>query len=401
MTAHTMRFSSRVDGLGGTRVAAWDIHHAAFEAQRRGENVILLSVGDPDFASPAPIIDAAIASLKAGDTHYTDVPGRPALRAAIAREHGRHAGQSVSAENVVVLAGAQNAVFSASLCLLDAGDEAVVFDPVYLTYEACIRAAGAVPVSVPTRVDTGFRIDPAALAAAVTPRTRAIFLTNPSNPTGVMCTRGELEAIAAVAREHDLWVVSDEVYGALTFERAHVAIASLPGMAERTVTVSSLSKSHAMTGWRAGWIVAPRALAAHVENLAICMLYGLPGFVQQAALAAIGCAEMVTAQMREVYRHRRDLTIERLAGVPGLRCLRPEAGMFMMVDVRGTGLSAHAFSWALFRQEGVSVLDASAFGSCADGFVRLCFTVADEQLVDACERIARFAKTCTISTEVA
>ncbi|MBV8566015.1 MAG: aminotransferase class I/II-fold pyridoxal phosphate-dependent enzyme [Methylobacteriaceae bacterium] len=390
--ARPMRFSTRVGGLGGRRAAAWDIHTAASAARARGEDIILLSVGDPDFDSPASVVEAAVAALRGGDTHYSDILGRPALRAAIARGHARRTGHAVDAENVIVLAGAQNGLFSASLCLFDAGDEVLTFDPMYLTYEASIRASGATPITVPQPAAIGFRPDLRALAEAIGPRTRAIWFANPSNPTGVVFAREELEEIAALARRHDLWVVVDEVYASLTFDRPHVGIAELPGMAERTVTIGSLSKSHAMTGWRIGWIVAPEPLVGHLYNLALCMLYGLPGFIQEAACAALEAGEAASAPMRETYRARRDLVCDRLGQVAGLACLKPEAGMFTLVDVRGTGLSAYDFSWALLREAGVSVLDAGAFGQCSEGFVRLALTVDETRLAEACDRIARFAE---------
>ena len=387
-----MRYSSLVDRMVGPGAAAWDIHYAAVAAQRAGEDAIVLSVGDPDFATPAFITDAAVVSLQAGDTHYSDVAGRPELRQAIADLYRRRFDLQVDADNVIVLAGAQNALFAAALCLLEAGDEVIVFDPVYVTYEATLKATGAKLVAVPTPADNGFRLDEAALEAAITPRTRAIFFANPNNPTGVVMRPDELRAIAAVAERHDLWVVVDEVYEALTFEQPHQSFAALPGMAARTLSLGSLSKSHAMTGWRAGWIVAEPKLVGHIENLALNMLYGLPGFVQEAALAAVRRHDEVAAGMREVYRRRRDLVLRQLARSPRLKVLSPEAGMFVMVDVRGTGLSSLDFAWQLFRARGVSVLDAAAFGPQADGFVRLSFTLADETLAEACERILGFVE---------
>ncbi|MBB1607754.1 MULTISPECIES: aminotransferase class I/II-fold pyridoxal phosphate-dependent enzyme [unclassified Pseudomonas] len=387
-----MRYSSLVDRMVGPGAAAWDIHYAAVAAQRAGEDAIVLSVGDPDFATPAFITDAAVVSLQAGDTHYSDVAGRPELRQAIADLYRRRFDLQVGADNVIVLAGAQNALFAAALCLLEAGDEVIVFDPVYVTYEATLKATGAKLVAVPTPADNGFRLDAAALEAAITPRTKAIFFANPNNPTGVVMRPDELRAIAAVAERHDLWVVVDEVYEALTFEQPHQSFAALPGMAARTLSLGSLSKSHAMTGWRAGWIVAEPKLVGHIENLALNMLYGLPGFVQEAALAAVRRHDEVAAGMREVYRRRRDLVLRQLARSPRLKVLSPEAGMFVMVDVRGTGLSSLDFAWQLFRARGVSVLDAAAFGPQADGFVRLSFTLADETLAEACERILGFVE---------
>jgi arginine:pyruvate transaminase len=247
-----MKYASLVERLQGKRTTAWEIHHAAQVARANGEDVIVLSVGDPDFATPEVIVERAVDALRAGDTHYTAVVGREPLRAAIAREHSRTTGRTVGAENVVLCAGAQNGIFAASLCLCEPGDEVVVPEPLYLTYEACIRASGATLVPVPVDASRAFHLDCDALAAAITPRTKAIFFATPCNPTGVVMPRADLERIAQLAREHDLWVLSDEVYADLTFEREHISIASLDGMAERTVTISSLSKSHAMAGWRAG-----------------------------------------------------------------------------------------------------------------------------------------------------
>src|SRR5580698_9931365 len=387
-----MKYSSLVERLQGKRTSAWEIHHAAQQARARGEDVIVLSVGDPDFATPESIVERAVDALRDGDTHYTAVVGREPLRAAIAHEHTRTTGRAVGVENVMLCAGAQNGIFAAALCLCEPGDEVIVPEPLYLTYEACVRASGATLVPVPVDPARGFHLDCDALKAAITPRTKAIFFATPCNPTGVVMPRADLERIAQLAVLHDLWVVSDEVYADLTFEREHVSIASLDGMAERTVTLGSLSKSHAMPGWRVGWAIGPKTLMEHLGRLALCMLYGLPGFVQQAALTAIEHKAPIVAEMREIYRRRRDLVYARLSQVPGLRCLLPEAGMFMMVDVRGTGLDPVDFTWQLFNAQGVSLLDASAFGETANGYVRLGFVVDEARLVQACDRIAAFVE---------
>ncbi|WOD15698.1 pyridoxal phosphate-dependent aminotransferase [Paraburkholderia kirstenboschensis] len=385
-----MKYSSRVEGLQGRRTSAWEIHRVAQQAEANGDDVIVLSVGDPDFATPAPIVERAIEALRGGDTHYSAVSGRDPLRAAIAGEQARMTGCTVGAANVILTAGAQNGVFATSLCLLEAGDEVIVPEPMYLTYEACVRAAGATLVPVPVDPARAFHLNCDALERAVTTRTKAIFFATPCNPTGVVMPRADLERIARLACEHDLWVLSDEVYADLTFEREHVSIMSLPGMAERTVTLGSLSKSHAMAGWRVGWAIGPTQLIEHMGRLALAMLYGLPGFIQQAALTALHEKSRIVAQMRDIYRRRRDVVFERLSRVPRLRCQLPEAGMFMMVDVSGTGLDTVDFTWQLFRAQGVSVLDASAFGETANGFVRLGFVVDEARLADACERIAAF-----------
>jgi len=388
-----MRYSPFVQRISGESVSAWDIHYAAIEARGRGEDVIVLSVGDPDFATDARISAAASAALEQGDTHYTHVLGRPALREAIAAKQQRLLGIEVSADNVALVAGAQNGLFATSMCLFSSGDEVLVPEPMYLTYEACIHASGAKIACVQQPAANGFRLTAAALEAALTDKTRGIALATPCNPTGNVYSREELEAVAEVARKHDLWVISDEVYGQLTYDRDHLSIASMPGMTERTVILNSLSKTHAMTGWRVGWVIAPPALVGHLDNLLLCMLYGLPGFIQEAALKALELDEEVIGSAREVYRRRRDLVVAGLKPVQLLDCREPEAGMFMLVDVRRTGLSSMDFAWQLFRATGVSVLDAQAFGASAEGFVRISFTVADEVLKDACQRIAGFVET--------
>jgi len=385
-----MRFSPFVERIGGEGAEAWAIHSAAKAAMAEGADVIMLSIGDPDFSTPDMINAAAKSGLDAGDTHYTDIVGNPPLRAAIAAQHRRVNGQPVGPENVMAFAGAQNALFAASMCLTGPGDEVIALEPMYVTYEATIRASGATLVTVSQPESNGFRPDLAAIEAAVTPRTRAIYITNPNNPTGVMMTRGELEGIADIARRHDLWVVSDEVYSTLTFEGTHVGIASLPGMAERTATISSLSKSHAMTGWRVGWVVGPEELIGHLAKLGLCMLYGLPGFIQSAATKAINDGAQEVERMRGIYLRRRDLVYRELADAPGMKVLRPEAGMFLFADIRETGLSSTEFAWGLYRATGVSVLDASAFGKTAAGFLRISYTIGEEELLEGCRRIRSY-----------
>jgi arginine:pyruvate transaminase len=385
-----MKYSQLVERIAGDGADAWTIHYAARAAQDRGEDVIVLSVGDPDLDTPQPVIDRAIECLRAGDTHYTPVPGRELLRQAIARAHRERTGQEVEAANVIFLAGAQNALFTASLCLAAPGDEVIALEPLYPTYPATIEASGARMVRVPASAASGFRVDVAALESAITPRTRALFFASPNNPSGIVMNAAELEVIGELARRHLFWVVVDEVYAGLApGGRVPGLAASLP---EQVVTISSLSKTHAMPGWRAGWLVGPKPLIAHAEALSICMLYGLPGFVQEAALTAVGVAPAAEERMREFCASRRDLVLGTLADVPGIRCHSPDAGMFMLIDVRDSGLSGYDFMNELYRAEGVSVLDGGAFGKGTGGFVRLCFATDEPSLREGCVRIRRFAE---------
>jgi aspartate/methionine/tyrosine aminotransferase len=381
-----MQFSSLVGRISGAGADAWNIHAEARAAQALGKDVILLSVGDPDLETPAAVVERAVDSLRAGDTHYTPITGRPALREAIAALHRGRCGQDVDAENVIFLAGAQNALFAASLCLAGPGDEVIALEPLYPTYPATLEASGASLVRVPA--SGAFRPDLAALEGRITPRTRAIFFATPNNPSGVIMSDADLAVIGALARRHSLWIVVDEVYAGLApTGRVPSLAAALP---EQVVTISSLSKSHSMPGWRAGWIVGPKTLVRHVEALSLCMLYGLPGFIQEAALTAIGVAAAAEARMREYCAARCALLVAGLDGIPGLSCAVPDAGMFMLVNVEATGLSGHEFMTRLYHSEGVSVIDGGAFGSDTRGCVRVCFAADMTVLRDACARIRRF-----------
>lgn len=387
-----MRFSKLTQRIAGDGAAAWDIHYRALAMQAEGRDILLLSVGDPDFDTPAPIVEAAIDSLRNGHTHYSDVRGKLALRQAIARRHQQRSGQKVDADQVTVLAGAQCALFCVAQCVLEPGDEVIVAEPMYVTYEAVFGACGATVVPVPVKPENGFRVCPADVAARITPRTRALALNSPHNPSGASLPRATWEALAELCIAHDLWLISDEVYSELLYDGEHISPGSLPGMAERTATLNSLSKSHAMTGWRVGWVVGSAELAGHLENLALCMLYGSPDFIQDAAVVALEQPLAELEAMRNAYRQRRDLVCERLAGCPGIKALKPDGGMFVMVDIRETGLSAQAFADRLLDREGVSVLAGEAFGPSAAGHIRLGLVLGAEALDDACRRIARCAR---------
>ncbi|UVM58371.1 aminotransferase class I/II-fold pyridoxal phosphate-dependent enzyme [Pseudomonas sp. B21-012] len=386
-----MRFSALTQRIAGDGAAAWEIHYRALELLEKGQDVLLLSVGDPDFDTPAPIVEAAIDSLRNGHTHYSDVRGKLALRQAIARRHQQRSGQPTGADQVTVLAGAQCALFCVAQCLLNPGDEVIVAEPMYVTYEAVFGACGATVIPVPVRPENGFRVQAEDVAARITPKTRALALNSPHNPSGASLPRSTWEALAELCIAHDLWLISDEVYSELLYDGEHISPGSLPGMAERTATLNSLSKSHAMTGWRVGWVVGSQALATHLENLALCMLYGSPDFIQDAAVVALEQQLPELAAMREAYRQRRDLVCECLADCPGLRALKPDGGMFVMVDIRQTGLSAQAFSYRLLDHHGVSVLAGEAFGPSAAGHIRLGLVLGAEPLREACQRIARCA----------
>jgi octopine/nopaline transport system ATP-binding protein len=381
-----VKFSPLVDRISGDGAAAWLTHYQAVAARERGEDVIILSVGDPDLHTPAPVVEHAIRQLRAGDTHYVPAAGRLALRQAIARMHAARSGQPVSADNVVYLAGAQNALFVASLCLAGAGDEVITFEPLYPTYPATIEVSGARLVRAPATAK--WRPDLAALERLISPRTRAILWASPNNPSGVVLSDSELELIARLATRHDLWLIADEVYAGLAPGGQVPSLASrLP---ERVVSLGSLSKSHAMTGWRAGWLIGPRELTVHAEHVAMCMLFGLPGFIQEAAVTALGLAPEAEARARAYCAERHERFAAGIGDIAALQPVRPDAGMFMLIDVTASGLSGAQFMRALYDSERVSVMDGAAFGAAAAGCVRVCFATDEASLDAACERLRRF-----------
>jgi aspartate/methionine/tyrosine aminotransferase len=272
------------------------------------------------------------------------------------------------------------------LCLAGPGDEVVTFEPLYPTYPATIEVSGARLVQVPATPQC--RPDLAALERLVGPRTRAILWASPNNPSGVVLNEHELAVIERLARRHDLWLIADEVYAGLAPEgRVPGLAARLP---DRVVTLGSLSKSHAMTGWRAGWLIGPSELTLHAENLAMCMLFGLPGFIQEAAISALDLAAEAEARARAYCALRQARFAAGIAGIPGLRPLVPEAGMFMLIDVTGTGLSGAEFVAALYRTLRVSVMDGGAFGASTAGCVRVCFATDEATLDRTCARLREF-----------
>ncbi len=386
------KFASIVERLDTAGAHAWAIHDEARARSDKGQDIILLSVGDPDFATPPAITEAAIASLRAGRTRYGGFAGGEEFRRAVAARHTAQTGQPTSPAQVVVCPGAQNALYATTLCLAQSGDEVIVPEPRYATYEAVVAASGAARVDVLLDAERGFHLDPDKLAAAVTERTRMILLNTPHNPTGMVMSREELEAIAELALRRDLWLVGDEVYAELTFGVPHVSVRSLASIADRSVSIGSLSKSHAMQGWRLGWVIAPPDLAGHLINLVKPMHYGLSPFIQDAGVIALTEEHPQTEAMRREYRERRDLVCSRINAMPGLACTWPEGSMFLLIDVRGTGLDGERFAWGLLEHGGVSLLPGTGFGASVTGHVRCSLTMPLAVLEDACERIERYAR---------
>ena len=385
-----LSFAERVSGMTAGSGEAWAVHFRALEKQVAGDDVIILTVGDPDFDTPEAICDAAIAALRAGETRYTLGGGITPLRERIAELESARLGSPVATGQVVVCAGAQNAIYNALQCLVESGDEVVIFGPPYVMFDGVVSAAGARPRRVSLDPASGFRIDAESLEAAITPATRAILLNSPHNPTGAVARREELEAVAALCRARNLWLISDEVYADLCYDGDFLSPASLEGMRERTVVVRSLSKSHAMPGWRVGWVVAPEKLCDHIIDLIYHMLYGGAAFIQHAALAALSQPIPEVASMRQAYRERRDFFCDAIDRIDGLHCIKPESGVFCLLDVGSLGLPTKTFAERLLEDEGVSVLPGDAFDPGIAHMVRASICQPIELLEEAITRIERF-----------
>ena len=387
-----MRFSPLVDRIAGEQTGAWRVHAEGMRRREAGHDVIFLTVGDPDQAAPAAVVDATIEALRRNRTGYTPIIGYPQVRAAVAARTQRRTGRPCTADNVVLTPGTQGGLFCALNCLAGPGDEVILPEPIYGPFAGVIGASGARMVNVPLRSENGFHPDLDSLARAVTPRTRVIWINSPHNPTGAVFTEDEVAGIARLCREHDLWLVSDEVYEDLTFTRPHTSAWSLPDMADRTIVASSLSKSHAMAGFRFGWVIGPPALSRHLFDFLLCMYFGGPAFIQDGALAALVNELPEVGAQRETYRRRALLLTDILEDAPSCSAIPPEGGMFVLFDVRGSGLGAEDFARELLLSEDVALLPCDSFGPSAVGHLRIALTAPEPRLAEAGRRIVRFAR---------
>ena len=387
-----MRYAAVTERLAGLGGAKWAVHMRARAMERAGRNVILLTIGEPDVPTPEALRLAAEEGLRAGRTGYSDGRGEPGLLAALASRYSARLGRAVGPERFLCFPGTQTALFAVLGGVADAGCEVLVGDPMYATYEGVIRAGGAIPVPVPLRPDAGFRLQPGDLASRITPRSRAILLNTPHNPTGAVLGQAELAGILALAEAHDLWVISDEVYEDLVYgPEPFVSPLALPGGDARVVVCSSISKSHAAAGFRSGWCLGPAEFCDRLLPLAETMLFGNQPFIADMTEAALRAPDMVAADMRDRLRRRADLLSERLDGVAGLRLHRPGAGMFALLKVSGCAQDGATFAHGLLDAQGVAVMPGASFGAALDDWVRIALTVDDAVLEAAAARILTHA----------
>jgi len=378
--------ASRVRALSGE--GAFEVLAAARRLESAGRHVVHVEIGEPDGATPPHVVEAGARALRDGHTRYVNPAGLPALRDAIAASL-EWRGVRATADHVVVVPGAKPMLFYALLAVLEPGDEVLVPDPGFPIYPSVVRFAGAVPVGY--RLDAAGGVDVAHLASLISPRTRALVVNLPGNPTGGVAPPAALSALAELALRHDLTVISDEVYGRLRYDGHVDSIAALPGMLERTVIVDSFSKSYAMTGWRLGFGVVPAPLVERVTMLVVNGTSCTPPFVQLAGLAALtGSQESVAAAVARLER-RRDWLVDGLNGLPGIRCPRPDGAFYAFPDVRKieerARLSTTQLAARLLEVHGVAVLPGTGFGPAGAGHLRLSFAVSPAVLDLALERI--------------
>ncbi len=355
-------------------------------------DVISLGVGEPDFVTPRHICEAGIAAINEGRTHYTSNSGTIELREAIAQElHARYGLTYAPNGEIMVTVGVSEALDAALRAVVEDGDEVLVPDPGYVAYEAGIIFAGGTPVPVPTRAENGFEPQVADFASRVTPRTKAILLGSPNNPTGFVLSRAQMEGIAALACTHDLLVISDEIYSRLVYGAEHISMAALPGMWDRTITLNGFSKAYAMTGWRVGYAAAPRHILEGMLKIHQYAIMCAPTEAQAAALRALQHGEADVQAMVAEYTRRRALMLGELQRI-GLPCHEPRGAFYVFPNITGTGLTAEQFAEMLLREEHVAVVPGDAFGEGGAGYVRCSYCTAYDKLEEALTRIERFVR---------
>lgn len=392
-----MKFSAIKERLAGLGGAKWEVHARAKAMARDGRDVIFLTIGEPDVPTPERLKEAAFAAMQAGRTGYSDGRGEPGLRRALAERYSASRGRMFHPDQVMCFPGTQTALYAVMMAVAEEGCEVLVGDPMYATYEGVIRATGADMVSVPLRPEYGFRMRAEDAERRITTRTRAILLTTPHNPTGAILSVEDIAALGRLAVEHDLWIISDEVYEELVFDGStFVSPLSNPDLAERVVAVSSISKSHAAPGFRSGWCIGPPEFTAALLALSEVMLFGNQPFIADMTEQAVREGSLVADGMRARFAARAASLADRLQRETALAVHRPEAGMFAMVDVRATGMSGAAYASDLLEKTGVAVMPGASFGATLDSWVRVALTVEDAPFSEAIDRIVTHAGACQV-----
>ena len=386
-----MQLSKRIQQITTDGSDGWEILYKSRAMIAKGQEVLELTIGEHDIRTDPTILTAMHQSALGGHTGYASVPGTPELRRAVAARVQERTGVPTSHKNVLITPGGQAGLFAAILCATDPGDGVVHLDPYYATYPTSIRAASCVPMPIKTGPENDFQ--PSAADLNTRPEgARAFLMNSPNNPTGTVYSAVTMEAIAEYVQQNDLALISDEVYDTQIWSGAHVSPRALPNMAERTIVIGSMSKSHAMTGSRIGWVIAPEEAIENMIDLATNTTYGVAGFVQDAALFALSQGEVFEEEIAAPFKRRREIALKILQGFPNIPMIAPRGGMYLMLDVRKTGLSGIEFANRLLDERSIAVMPGESFGQSAAGHIRVAMTIADDRFGDALRGLGEFGE---------
>jgi aspartate/methionine/tyrosine aminotransferase len=380
-----LKLAKRLTRLGTE--TAFDVLVKAKALEAAGKEIIHLEIGEPDFPTPTNVIRAATEALQSGYTHYCAPAGLQELRESIASEVSRTRGVQISSDWILVTPGAKPIMFYLILALVEEGDEVIYPNPGFPIYESMINFVGGTPIALPLREEYQFRFDVKDLIARVTARTKLIIINSPQNPTGGLLTRSDIEAIAEIAIQRDIMVLSDEIYSRIIYEGNHTSIASLPGMLERTVILDGFSKTYAMTGWRLGFGVLPPFLHGHISKLVTNSVSCTAPFAQRAGLEALANTRTDVASMVDEFRRRRDFVVQKLNDIPGIRCLSPAGAFYVFPNIKSFGRQSSEFADYLLNEAGVAVLSGTSFGEYGEGYLRISYANSIENLDKAIHRI--------------
>ena len=385
-----MQASHRISNINDQGSDGWEVFLRARASMAEGHQITELTIGEHDIRTDPSILKAMHASAAAGNTGYAMVPGSAALRQSVADRVTKRTGIATTRDNVLITPGGQAGLFATHMAACDPGDTALYLDPYYTTYPGTLRAQGLVPIAVPTRSKHGFQpqreeLDKAAKGA------KSLLINSPNNPTGTVYSTSTMQNIAEVCCQHDLWLISDEVYDTQVWSGTHITPRSLPQMAERTLVIGSMSKSHAMTGSRIGWVVGPEDMIAHMIHLATNTTYGVAGFVQDAALFALGQGIELEQKISTPFARRRKISLDILRDFPKVKAVAPQGAMYLMLDIRATGLSGIEFANRLLDDHQIAVMPGESFGQSAAGHLRVAMTISDDAFGAALRTLCAFA----------
>lgn len=363
-----------------------------FDIAATMDNVISLGIGEPDFVTPEPILQAGVDSLHRGETQYTSNSGTVELRQALSRHLNKHYTVDYDVESeILVTVGVSEALYLAMTAVLDPGDEVIIPEPCFVAYAPEVVFAGGVPVTVPTYVKDDFQVTAETIEKAITPKTKALLLGYPNNPTGAVMTRDIMVEVTALAEEHDLLIISDEIYDRLVYGVDHVCVPALPGMRDRTILLGGFSKDYAMTGWRIGYACANPDLLAAMRKVHQYTIMSAPTTAQAAALVALEAGDQFVEEMRQEYDRRRRLIVDGFNTL-GLDCFEPRGAFYAFPSIAASGMSSDKFAWTLLEEQEVALVPGDAFGASGAGFIRASYATAYEDIEEALNRIETFMR---------